>query len=63
MLSAEASTHRPMALIVAIMQEFVLFQSSAGILTKQVLLNMHDIIQRLISANCITVEKNDEEHV
>jgi hypothetical protein len=51
---------KPMMLVVAILQEFVLFQSCAGILTKDVLLSMHDVVEKLITQNHIVVERSDE---
>lgn len=52
---------KPMMLVVAILQEFVLFQSSAGILTKEVLLSMHHVVEKLIQQNHIVVERGDDD--
>jgi hypothetical protein len=49
----------PLKYVVAILQEFVLFQSSAGILTQEALVGIHRLLQSLLEANGdITVDSS-----
>ncbi|KAH9577546.1 hypothetical protein LSM04_008053 [Trypanosoma melophagium] len=50
---------KPMTLIVAILQEFLFFQSSAGSLTKDSLLSMNNIIESVVKRNNIEVTSDD----
>ncbi|RNF09387.1 hypothetical protein TraAM80_02183 [Trypanosoma rangeli] len=50
---------KPMTLIVAILQEFLLFQSLAGSLTRDSLLSMSDIIDSVVSCNGIEVSSDE----
>ncbi|CBZ30540.1 conserved hypothetical protein [Leishmania mexicana MHOM/GT/2001/U1103] len=47
--------HQPMRIVVAIIQEFLFFQSSAGTLTKEALQEMKALVDRIISSNHIDV--------
>ncbi|KAG5494157.1 hypothetical protein JKF63_01992 [Porcisia hertigi] len=49
------ATRQPMRLVVAIIQEFLLFQSSAGTLTKETLLEMSALVDRIVISNHIDV--------
>ncbi|CAD2214765.1 hypothetical protein AGDE_12754 [Angomonas deanei] len=48
--------HQPMKLIVAILQEFILFQSTSGTLTKSSLVEMSDLIDRIVKQNKISID-------
>lgn len=48
-----AVRERPMKLIAAILQEFILFQSAAGVLTQGALLSMHSLANLVIGQNSI----------
>src|SRR5262249_54042444 len=46
-----AVRERPMKMVVAVLQELVLFKSSSGLLTKSALLSLHRLIDRLMESN------------
>ncbi|ORC93835.1 uncharacterized protein TM35_000017120 [Trypanosoma theileri] len=50
---------KPMTLIVALLQEFIFFQSSAGSLTKDSLLSMNNIIESVVKHNNIEITSDD----
>ena len=55
-------SENPLKFVLAVLQEFVLFQSSAGILTREALVGMHQLLQSLMNANSdIVVEMSAEE--
>ncbi|CAM38734.2 conserved hypothetical protein [Leishmania braziliensis MHOM/BR/75/M2904] len=47
--------HQPMRIVVAIIQEFLLFQSSAGTLTKETLKEMKALVDRILNSNQIDI--------
>lgn len=60
--SGSSWSGNPLKYVVAILQEFVLFQSAAGILTQEALLGIHQLLQSLLNANHdIVVEASLEE--
>ncbi|GET92496.1 hypothetical protein, conserved [Leishmania tarentolae] len=59
--SAELPTGcQPMRIVVAIIQEFLFFQSSAGTLTKEALQEMKALVDRIVSSNHIQVASEGE---
>ncbi|AYU82775.1 hypothetical protein LdCL_340050200 [Leishmania donovani] len=52
--------HQPMRIVVAIIQEFLLFQSSAGTLTKEAVLEMKALVDRILSINHIDVASHGD---
>nr|CCD14302.1 unnamed protein product [Trypanosoma congolense IL3000] len=54
-LVGKSTASKPMTLIVVILQEFVLFQSSAHSLTKEGLIAMNNVIERVMERNGIEV--------
>lgn len=52
----------PMKLVVAILQEFLLFQSQSGILTKSALLEIHELLKCLMKSNQIEVPAAPPKH-
>lgn len=58
---ASRVAERPMTIVVAIIQEFILFQSSTGTLTKENLLEMSEMVNDLVTTNSIEVCAKKEE--
>ncbi|CAG9582307.1 conserved hypothetical protein [Leishmania major strain Friedlin] len=52
--------HQPMRIVVAIIQEFLFFQSSAGTLTKEVLQDMKALVDRILRSNHIDVASDGD---
>ena len=55
---ASIPLEKPMKLLCAVIQEFILFQSEVGVLTAEVLCRMKDLCEEVISANDLEVTKS-----